>query len=63
MSTDVTYDEATKRAKRWGKANGYAGRPGGWIYRTGPTATGAPICQGWNAFYWKYRRYIEAVAA
>jgi hypothetical protein len=43
-------------AKKWGKANGYAGARGGWIY----SATWRPVCQGWLAFYNQYREIILA---
>jgi hypothetical protein len=46
--------EAT--AKRWGRAHGYAGREGGFIY----AADGKRICQGWFAFFLKFRALILA---
>lgn len=43
------------RAKKFGKAHGYAGRIGGWIH--GPS--GVRVCQGWWDFYNRARVRIE----
>jgi hypothetical protein len=35
-----------KAARRWGKAHGYVGKGGGWIYGPGQSR---PLCQGWDS--------------
>lgn len=43
------YYSILSAAKAYAKLAGYAGKPGGWIYRT----TGEPgriMCQGWDTF-------------
>lgn len=35
-----------RAAMVWGKAHGYRGELGGWIWKDGRTA--APVCQGWT---------------
>ena len=49
-------DEATKRAKAWGKAHGYYWMPGGWVYREGKER---PVCQGWYQLYQRIGREID----
>lgn len=56
MAEELTYDEKVRRAKVYGKAHGYEGRTGGWIY--GPSG-GRALCQGWEAFYRRSRVSIE----
>jgi len=53
----VSTTDAIRRGKRYGKAHGYEGAVGGWIY--GPTNP-RPLCQGWAAFFTRSRRTIEA---
>ena len=48
-------DERIYRAKRWGKAHGYIGRSGGWIYYND-----RPFCQGYGALFRRRQREIEA---
>ena len=55
MGFNGTYDDVVLLAKRWGRANGYEGREGGWIFRAGGRA---PVCQGWYAFAQMNRRRI-----
>lgn len=43
-STTTEYRDGLTAAKAWAKANGYSGRPGGWIY----SPSGQPVCQGWG---------------
>lgn len=40
-------------AKRWGMANGFEGREGGWIYRDG-----RPFMQGWAQMFDHNRKAI-----
>jgi len=47
----LSNDERKANAKRWGALHGYEGRSGGNIYN----ADGRRICQGWWAFFEKYR--------
>ena len=44
-------DERKANARRWGLRHGYEGRSGGNVYN----ADGRRICQGWWAFFEKYR--------
>lgn len=48
-------DERVRKAKAYGKARGFHGKPGGWIYN----GAGRPVCQGWLGLYFKFRRAIE----
>lgn len=57
----LTCEERERRAKKWGRANGYFGRPGGWIYTTSPTnGRIRPVCQGWFTLYIRNAQTIEA---
>jgi len=47
----LTNDERKANARRWGLRHGYEGRSGGNVYN----ADGRRICQGWWAFFEKYR--------
>ena len=59
MSTLKNYDINRlheKWAKDWAAANGYKGFVGGWIYSPASAMPEAAICQGWSAFWRKFRR-------
>jgi hypothetical protein len=45
-SSFSTLDPRTLAAKKWGKAHGYYGAQGGWIYN----AKHKPVAQGWSHF-------------
>lgn len=52
----VSIEDREKRARKYGKAHGFRGAVGGWIY--GPS--GRPMVQGWLSFYSQNRDRIEA---
>lgn len=45
-------------ARTWGRANGYQGRAGGWIY----DSQGRAVVQGWTALYRRFATVIEREA-
>lgn len=61
--------DTTYKARKWGKAHGFYGMPGGWIYREGDKRTTTlypggyvvqkPVCQGWAQLYKWYGHEIE----
>lgn len=53
---DINYGEARRRGMKWGKANGYYGERGGWIYHW---ANVQPVCQGWANLYFQNRSRID----
>ena len=57
--TGLSNTEKNANAKRWGKAKGYHGVVGGWIY----TTDHKPVCQGWSAFFNKKRKLMVADVA
>lgn len=54
---ELSGDERAKRARKFGRANGFKGDRGGWIRDVNSQA----VCQGWVAFYNRYRNAIEAL--
>jgi len=44
-----TSPDMIEDAKRYGRAHGYEGAPGGWIY----DKTGQHIAHGWGEFYYR----------
>ena len=48
------WESRVRLARSWGRANGYKGNAGGWIYRAGSDRA---VCQGWLALY--HRKYSE----
>jgi hypothetical protein len=54
----LTSEQVACLAKKWGYANGYRGRQGGFIYKDDKV-----ICQGWrNFFNKKYACLVDALA-
>lgn len=49
-------DDRVRIAKKWGKAHGFRGAVGGWIY----SAAGRPVAKGWHDFYSKFQSKIMA---
>jgi hypothetical protein len=54
---EINYSEARRRGMKWGKARGYYGERGGWIYRG---TDERPVCQGWAKLYFHYRARIDS---
>ena len=54
----VDSDDRRVAAKAFAKAHGHYGRTGGWIYRTGSSGKVFTVCQGWDNYFWLYRRDI-----
>lgn len=54
---EKVYDPARYWGRKWGKAHGYYGEVGGWIYYK---EREKPACQGWANLYYLNRHTIEA---
>ena len=54
----VDGDDRRLATKWFAKEHGHFGKPGGWIYRTLSNGKIVTVCQGWDNYFWMYRREI-----